>query len=295
MAETPLTITSLVDEVLDSVHGYSRHQEQRTSLTAGITDTALTLTVNDVSQVSKGLLEIEDEVVQVASVDTTANVVTIEPWGRGQSGSTAATHATGTRVTSAPIFPRQRVRNAIFGVLREIFPNVYAVTSTLLDASTVVTNYSLPADCYQVLSVENHLIGPSGMWMPVKRWRTNKQPSTVELEVLSPVAVGTDRLRVNYIRVPPAAFGDNDDLTAIGYDYQIRDLIVLGATARLVAFLEPARVQTDSMVAAGRADQVPPGSAISASKMLYALFQKRVDDERVQLLVRHPMQSHFLR
>lgn len=295
MAETPLTITSLVDEVLDSVHGYSRHQDQSTSLRTSITTGDFFLTVDDISQVSKGVLEVGDEIMQVATADSASNLVTLEQWGRGLSGTTAAAHSAGARVTSAPIFPRQRVRNAIYGVLREIFPNVYAVTSTLLDGSAVVTNYALPADCYQVLSVENHVLGPSGMWMPVKRWRTNKQPSTLELEVLSPVAIGTDRLRVNYIRIPPASFGDADDLTAVGYDYQVRDLIVLGATARLVAFLEPARVQTDSMVAAGRSEQVPPGSAINASKMLYALFQKRVEDERVQLLVRHPMQSHFLR
>lgn len=295
MAETPLTITSLVDEVLDTVRGYSHHQDQQTSLTTGITDTDLTLVVDDVSQVSKGLLEVEDEILQVASVDVSGNVVTLEPWGRGQSGTTAAAHSADVRVTSAPLFPRQRVRNAVFGVLREIFPSIYATSSTLLDGSSTVTNFSLPVDCYHVLSVENHLIGPSGQWIPVKRWRQNKQPATVELEVLSPVAVGTDRVRVNYIRTPPASFGDADDLTTFGYDYQVRDLVVLGATAKLVAYLETARVQVESMVAHGRAEAVPAGAATAASKMLYSLFQKRVEDERQQLLARHPLQLHMLR
>jgi hypothetical protein len=295
MPETPLTVPSLVDEVLDSIHGYSRHQEQRTSLTTGVGPDDLTLTVDDINQVSKGVLEIEDEIVQVATVDVGGNVVTLEPWGRGQSGTTAVAHGADVRVTSAPLFPRQRVRNAIFGVLREIFPLVYATSSTLLDGSAVVTNFVLPADCYHVLSVENRLVGPSGQWIPVKRWRQNKQPTTVELEVLSPVAVGTGRVRVNYVRVPPPTFGDLDDLASYGYDYQVRDLIVLGATAKLVSYLEPARVQTESMVAAGRADSVPAGAAANASKLLYSLYQKRVEDERQQLLSRYPIQPHFLR
>lgn len=295
MSETPLTIPSLVDEVLDSVRGYSHHQDQRTTLSTGIADTDLTVVVNDISQISKGLLEIEDEIVQVASVDTSGNVVTLEPWGRGQSGTTAVAHAMNVRVTSAPLFPRQRVRNAIFGVLRETFPSIYATSSTLLDGSSIVTNFALPVDCYQVLTVENHLIGPSGQWIPVKRWRQNRQPTTIELEVLSPVAVGTDRVRVNYVRVPPTSFGDSDDLTTFGYDYQIRDVVVLGATAKLVAYLETARVQTETMVANGRAEAVPVGAATAASKMLYSLFQKRVEDERQQLLLRHPMQLHMLR
>lgn len=295
MSETPLSVASLVDEVLDSVHGYSRHQEQRTSLAGAIDSDDLSLAVNDIGQISKGIIEVEDELMQVATVDSSNNVVAIEPWGRAQSGTTAVSHPANVRVTGAPLFPRQRVRNAIYGVLRETFPNIFAVASTLLDGSSVVTNFALPSDCYHVLAVENHLLGPSGQWIPVKRWRQNKQPTTVELEVLSPVAVGTGRVRVAYIRTPPSSFTATDDLTTFGYDYQIRDLIILGATAKLVAFLEPARVQTESMVAAGRSEAVPAGAATSASKMLYSLYQKRVEDERQQLLMRHPMQPHMLR
>src|SRR3954462_8515448 len=133
MSETPLSIASLTDEVLDSVHGYSRHQEQRTSLSVAIDSDDLTLQVSDISQISKGLVEIEDELMQVATVDSSNNVVTIEPWGRAQSGTTAVSHDANVRVTGAPLFPQQRVRNAIYGVLRETFPSVYAVASTTID------------------------------------------------------------------------------------------------------------------------------------------------------------------
>lgn len=295
MSETPLSIASLTDEVLDSVHGYSRHQEQRTSLTTAVDSDDLMLVVNDISQISKGLVEVDDELMQVATVDASNNVVTIEPWGRAQSGTTAVSHLSGVRVTGAPLFPRQRVRNAIYGVLRETFPAIFAVASTLIDGSAVVTNFVMPDDCYQVLSVETHVTGPSGEWRPVKRWRMNRQPVAVELEVLSPVDLGTGRVRINYIRVPPASFTATDDLTTFGYDYQVRDLIILGATAKLVAFIETSRVQTESMVALGRADSVPPGAATAASKMLYSLYQKRVEDERAQLLGRHPFQMHMTR
>lgn len=295
MSETPLSVPSLVDEVLDSVHGYSRHQEQRTSLSSPIDSDDLTLQVSDISQISKGLVEVDDELMQVATVDASNNVVTIEPWGRSQSGTTATSHLAGVRVTGAPLFPRQRVRNAIYAVLRETFPSVFAVTSTLIDGSSVLTNYVMPDDCYQVISVENLMFGPSGEWRPVRRWRMNKQPSAIELEVLAPVTTGTDRVRVNYIRTPPVSFTSTDDLNDFGYDYQVRDLIILGATAKLVSFIETSRVQTESMVALGRADSVPAGAATSAAKTLYSLYQKRVEDERIQLLGRHPIQIHVTR
>lgn len=295
MSETPLSVPSLVDEVLDSVHGYSRHQEQRTSLTVPIESDSLTLQVADIGQISKGLIEIDDELVQVANVDSSNNVVTLEPWGRAQSGTAASRHEAGVRVTGAPLFPRQRVRNAIYGVLRETFPSIFAVAQALLNGSAVVVNFPLPADCYHVLSAENHVIGPTKSWVPIKRWRQNKNPTGLEIEVMSPVAIGTGRVRVNYIRVPPVSFTATDDLTAFGYDLQIRDLIVLGATAKLVAYLETARVQTESMVAAGRSEAVPVGAATAAAKNLYQLYLKRVEDERLQLLTRYPLQPHMTR
>jgi hypothetical protein len=291
MTETPLSIPSLVDEVLDAVHGYSRHQEQRTSLTSSIDSDDLSFAVDDISQISRGMVEVEDELMQVATVDAANNAVTIEPW----SGTTASSHAAGVRVTGAPLFPRQRVRNAIYGVLREVFPQVYAVTSTTLTGSATVTNYELPSDAYHVIKVENHLFGASGMWIPVKRWRQNKTATTVEVEIISPVAMGADRLRVQYVRVPPTSFTATDDLTTFGYDYQVRDLIILGSSAKLMAFSETSRAQTESMVGHGRAEGVPAGAATNVSKQLYALYQKRVDDERQQLQLRYPLQHHFTR
>lgn len=295
MTETPLTVTSIADEVLDAVRGYNRHQDRVTSLSAPMSAADLTFTVADANSLSKGQVEIQDEIVQISSVDTSTGIISIEPWGRGQSGTTAATHAAGVRVTSSPLYPRQRIYNAIYGVLREIFPDVYGVNSTLLDGSAVKINYALPADCYLVLRVESQVLGGSGEWVPLTHWRVDKLPTTVELEILSPVTLGEDHIRVLYIRIPPVSLTAASDLTTYGYDYQIRDLVVLGAAAKLLAFTESARIQVSSMVAHGRAEAVPAGSASNSAKLLYQLFQKRVEDERRQLLLRHPPQPHYTR
>lgn len=295
MTETPLTVASLVDEVLDTAHGYVRGQELHTSTSSSMTTGSLSFTVADVTKLSVGPVEIEDELVQVASVDPGSATVTIEPWGRAQGGTTAATHAIGVRVTASPLYPRQRVRNTIYGVLREIFPDIFAVASTTLDGSASVSNFAMPADCYHVLRVETKLLGPSLMWQPVPRWRQNKRASTVELEVIGPVVVGTGRVRVLYIKTPPTSLTSADDLTTLGYDYQVRDLIVLGATARLMAYTETARVNAQSMEAHGRAESVPAGSAAALARVLDARFRERVEAERFQLLNRYPTQPHHTR
>lgn len=294
MAETPLTITSLVDEVQDTVRGYSRGQDIRTSLASSLTDSALTFTVSDAQRVAQGLVEVDDELMQVATVDSAGNVV-IEPWGRGIGGSTAAAHSVGARVTASPLYPRQRVRNTIYGILREIFPDIFAVGTYTLDGSNTVVNFAMPSDCYHILRVETQVLGPSLMWQPVSRWRQNKQATTVELELIGPVVIGAGRVRVQYIKTPVASFGDGDDLATYGYDYQIRDLVVLGATAQLMAYTETSRVQSQSMESHGRSESVPAGSAAALSRLMFARFQDRVASERMQLLNRYPTQPHATR
>lgn len=80
-----------------------------------------------------------------------------------------------------------------------------------------------------------------------------------------------------------------------GYERQTRDLIVLGVTARMMAYTEPARIQAQSLESHGRSEAVPAGAAQTLSRYLYQLFQQRLDDERRDLALRHPPQPHFTR
>lgn len=295
MNESNLTVDTLVDEVLDVMHGYSRNQDVVTSLAADMGGNDLTFTVADASRMSRGVAEIEDELVQVSTVDMTTGVVSVHPWGRGTSDTASVAHAAGSKVSVAPLYTRQRVRSAIFGVMREIFPDVYAVSQYQIDGSAVQVNYLMPADCWSVLGVETKALGGSLMWSPVSRWRQHKHNTGVEVEILGPVSPGSNTVRINYIRTPPATIADTDDLSTYGYDNQIRDLIVLGASAKLMAFTEPARVQQQTMEAHGRNESVPAGSATATARMLYQLFRQRVDQERSQTLARYPIQMHMTR
>jgi hypothetical protein len=294
-SEPSLTVTSLVDEILDVLHGYNRQQDQRTSLSSAITAADLGFAVQDSGALSRGVVEIDDELVYVTQVDTATGMATIAPWGRGQSSTTAATHAAGAKVTQSPLYPRQRVASAVYGLLREIFPEVFAVGQSSLDINPVRTHYAMPGDCYHVLKVEWLSPGPTGLWVPASRWRQNKPATSVELELLSAAWPGLDRGRVTYMRIPPATIAGSDDLVSYGYERQVRDLIVLGVTARMMAYTEPARVQAQSLESHGRSEAVPAGAAQTLSRYLYQLFQQRLDDERKRLALRHPPQPHFTR
>jgi hypothetical protein len=297
ISEGPMTINSLVDEILDVAHGYVRAQEQRTYLTNSMTNVATTFTVpNNAQDISKGLVEIEDELVYVTAVDKNTGTVTIAPWGRGQAQTEAVAHSANVIVTNSPLFPRQRVRSVLWGVLREVFPDIAAFGEQVTTVSPVVTNYVMPSDCFHVQQVLWKVPGPSGMWKPAKTWRQNKRAGDpVEIELLSFAFPGSNRLRVEYMKNPVASFGATDDLSTYGYDFQIRDVLVLGSASRLLSYVESGRVLVESVVASNRTETTPPGAAMSASKTLYQMFQARLMSERQQQFLRHPAQLHFTR
>lgn len=290
-----MTVTSIVDEVIDVWRSYVREQPAVTSLTAPLDSSAVSLSVSDPTKVGVGLVQVDDEMMQVKSVDRTASTVTLEAWGRAQMSSVAASHLSGAKVTSSPAAPRVRVRDALSDVMQEIFPGLYPVDSVLLTTTPAVVRYALPADAYHVLGVSHIPPGPSLSWIPVRRWRQNKTPTTVELELLSYTTPGVGRVRAFYIKNPPGELTFADDLAVMGYPQSIRGVMVLGAAARLAAFTENSRVQTGSVESASRAETVPAGSSLSLSRYLYQLYRQRLDDEIANQQSRHPIVTHFTR
>jgi hypothetical protein len=293
--ESALTVSRLVDETVGALHGYVRDQAAVTSLSASMTDTDLEGAVTEDSQVSRGLIEIDEELIYVNAVGSASlGTFSIPPWGRAQHGTVAASHADGSKVTQSPLYPRRRVRDAIYWVLREIFPRVYGVATTTFDVDVVKTNYALPVDTWQVFTVEWHLPGPSFMWQPMKRWRVNHTATTQELEMLGMRWPGPDRGRATYSKLPPVDYG-TEDLTSYGYTQNVHDIIILGATARLLAMTEPARLQVESVESHGRSEVVQGGSIIQAAQRLYAMFDRRVEQEAYRLQQRFTLQPHKTR
>lgn len=294
LTEGPLNVDRICDEVLDALHGYTRWQEQVTSLTSPIDVNDVTFTVDEPQQVSRGLIEVGEELMMVKNVDSTAGTVTLQPWGRAQQNTTATTHSVGDKLTMSPLYTRRRVRDVIYGTLREIFPSVYGISEVYFDVNLVRTNYPLPEDCWDVLAVEWHLPGPSRMWTPLRRWRVNRTATGQEIELLGQYFPGNDRVRALYILNLPDNFTD-DDLTLQGYSQDVHDILVLGATARLLTYTEPSRLQTQAVTSHGRSEVVPAGAIKSAAQDVYALFQRRVQQEADRLLQRYATIPHYNR
>ena len=77
------TFIDLINETNLALTGYTNRQDQATYLTAALSATAFTFTVQDGTVLTRGLVEIDDELIWVDSFDRTSNTATIPAYGRG--------------------------------------------------------------------------------------------------------------------------------------------------------------------------------------------------------------------
>jgi hypothetical protein len=130
-------------------------------------------------------------------------------------------------------------------------------------------------------------IGPSKQWIPVRSWRLDTAadrtayPNGKTISLYSGIVPGRT-INVHYSHIPSTLENDNDDFEyTTGLFGSSKDVIVLGAAARLVAFIDPGRLTFGSAEAdqqsqiAGRAY----GAGTAASKYLWSLYQQRLQEE----------------
>lgn len=296
-----IALSDLIDDVLRELHGQTADQEQLTWLTQAALATDTSLHVNDASVVSRGLVEVEDEIMWVSAVDRTGNVLTVAPFGRGFRDTTAAAHAQNIAVMDNPRYPRFSVKTAIQKTLSLSYPDVFQVkTDETQTVVPVVTTYQVPADCDVITSIQWQSIGPSKRWIPVQRWRIDHAAdSTVfttgrSVDIFDAMHPGRT-IKVTYIAQPGGLVNNTDTLSSAGLADSARDFLVYGACYRLVASAESARLQTTSEEQSERSQLTPPGSASNASKYFLALYQQALQHESKRLQTFYRARTHLTR
>lgn len=283
------------------LRGYTRVSEQATHLTASMTKTDTTMTVANAKQLSSGVAEIGDELVWIDSVNQSNNTVTIAPYGRGYSNSSVATHAQNERVTFSPMFPRNDVKRAINDTILGLRGFLTGNSYHTFDFKAAKTGYELPQNVDKIIRVEWSDFGSTRAWIPVRRYRLNKQanfdeyPSGKALEIYDYVGPGRT-VQVWYSVTPDVMVDGSDDFVdTTGLEDSSRDVVVLGAVARLLSTVDPSRLQRTSVEANVLDEKVPTGSGANAARYVYALFNQRRDEERGRLLDDRPVSTYFTR
>jgi hypothetical protein len=291
----------LVSRIKQQLLGYTRDQASISSLAADMTaaDTTFMVDPETVTNLSKGLIEIGDEMILVKKFDRSTGTVNVMGGanGRGAEGTTAAAHSTNDIVTDDPMYPRARIKEAINDTINATFPDLWVFGEYEFPKIAARYEYPIPADVEDVYKVTVNTIGPSAVWFPLSSWRFNPSASTTSgqvkptptptgksIQIMRDFIVPGRNIRVEYIKRPTTLTNGSDDFTTTtGYPERYIDLITYGSMWRLLPAYESARLQQQAIEATERAPLVPTGAGSNASKYYMALYQQRLAEERTRL------------
>ena len=297
------TFGQMTDEVARKLAGFTLRQDRQTHLTATVNATATSISVASAQNISSGIIQIDNELIYVDSYDRNSGVLSVPPYGRGYNGTSAATHQNGARVIISPTFPYVDIKGAINETIEATFPDLFTVATHTFPYSTAKSTYALPDEAETIYSVSYETTGPSKEWLPIRSYRIDPSAnvdafnSKNSISLYSGIEPGRT-VQVSYSAAPSVMDSDDDDFEIVtGLPSSCKDVIVLGATARLASFVDPGRLTFGSAEAdqqsqiAGRAY----GAGTNASKYLLALYDKRLAEESRKLTDRNPTRIHFTR
>jgi hypothetical protein len=260
-------------------------RQELNRLTGTITNAATTLTIDFAAgSIQTGaLIAIDLELLYVWSVS--GSTVTVQ---RGMQGSTAAAHTAGAIIYVNPIVPDFHVFAALNDELASLSGPLYRVKTATFTAG-IASAYNLAADVERILAVQYSAIGPEQAWPRLTRWDLLQNQDTgvfasgVALRLYELPDPGRT-VRVTYAADLGSLAALTDDVqTATGLPASANDIPPLGAAARLLAAREARRSSVDAQPEARQAQDVPPGTARSASAQLFALRDRRLKEEAGKL------------
>lgn len=305
------TFGSMVDEVLINLAGYTLNQDRTTYLTAAFTSltspssSPLVLSLASTDNLGKGIVEVGDELMWVESFDRVVNTATVAPYGRGYLGTTASTANVDTKVTISPTFPRYSVKRAINDTIRAMGSSISAVKQTTFTFNPAINTYS-----FANLNIESILrmmwqdIGPSKEWFTIRRWDFDPQANSAAWDETGAVQTVSiydyitpgRTVKVMYATEPTPLVNNSDDFaTVTGLPESCKDVVILGASYRLLTYIDPARVSQVSPQADEIDTKRPFGASNNVARQLLALYTQRLAEENTRQQNLYPPRIHYTR
>ena len=289
-----VTFNDLVDDVKLVLEGYGVNQDQATWLTGSIGSTDTTASC-DVTYVSAGVAEVEDELVYIQSTSGVGTgTVTFAPDGRGYRGTVAATHASGTRMTMNPTVPRTLIKRKINETINGLWPSLYGIGTTTITWNPVVVGYALPADFEDMLQITQQEVGPSNAWLPIRRYHVDMAPDTTQFPTGRSINVydslwPVKNIQVQYKKKPVELTNGTDDLVAVsGLRSTARGVIVSGTLWRLASFMDLARLRASNPAIDQIDERNPVGAGTQIASYLRKQYETELRDEQTRMQVDTP-------
>lgn len=298
------TLKDMIDEVRSNLAGYTMRQDRITYLanSGGITTTSASIVVGSATNLAKGIIEIDDELIWIDSFDKATSTLNVVPgFGRGYLNTDPAPHVQYSQITLAPTFPRVMVKQAINDTILASFPKLFGVAQYTFTFDGSKTTYALPDDVDRVLSVTWQTVGSTKEWLPVNRWRDDKAAnvaafnSTATISIFDPVTPGRT-VQVTYTVEPSTLTASSEDFSDVsGLPESARDVITLGAAYRLVSYIDAGRINLTSAESDAADSKIPSNASATMGRFLYSLYTQRLNEEAAKLIDRYPVRPHYTR
>ena len=302
------TLEQMTDRIETLLHGYSMNTESTTWLTGACTAGATSIYVNDASVVSRGFLQVGDELMYVNSTNNIDNVLTLAPWGRGQRGSVAVAHDNFSKAVVAPVFPRYEIKKAINDTLNSVYPQIFGIGAYQFNYVAARTTYDIPDAVENILTVTHSVIGPSKEWMPVRAWQLDRTANPTafgdgtnfghSLSLYSPIVPGRP-VNVAYAKRPTlfdlSSTSAQEMSTVTGLPSYAEDVLIYGAAFRMVSFLDPSRLGPLSAEADVLDNQRGANSGANAARFLFNVYNTRLNEVAENMRRQFPVRSHYQR
>ena len=296
------TLKDMVDEVRANLAGYTMRQDRITYLANanGITTTSSAITIGSSSNLAKGVIEIDDELIWIDSFDKTSSVLNVIPgFGRGLQGTNPAPHAQYAQVTLSPTFPRVTIKQAINDTINSVFPKLWAINSTTFYYNSAKITYALPDDCQEILGVSWETTGSTREWLPVRKWRMDAMANVAAFGSTSTISIYDDiqagrNVQVWYTTEPNTLESNTEDFADItGLPESCRDVVTLGASYKLLSYLDAGRINLTSAEADAADSKIPSQAGTNSAKYILALYQQRLNEEAGKLQGKYPVKLHY--
>ena len=304
------TLLNMIDEVSMNLSGYTLQQDRATHITADVAATAstiaapITLSLASTDSVGKGIIEIDEELFWVDNYDRVGNTATIAPYGRAYLGTTLAAHTAGTKVTIAPTFPRFVIKRAINDTINAIGSSIFAAKTTTITSNLSTSAFRLPAtgnslNIRSILAVAYEAIGPSKEWIPIRSYRFDGNANSTAFSSQQTISIydmitSGRTIQIVYSTDPvPFTTNAQEFVEQTGLPESCKDLVIIGATYRLLSNLDPARASMVSPQADETDSKRPYGSSQSLTRQVYALFTQRLSEEIKNQQERYPIRVHY--
>jgi hypothetical protein len=298
------SLSDMVEEVSAYLRSFIRDQELSTHLEQNIEFGTFSLKVADPTLVSRGRIQIGDELIWVDSADRVSGTLSIPPYGRGMDGTNPEAHEAGTRVIMAPLYPRQLIKSAINQSITSVGSQLYGVETLSIEPSASSYIYPLPAYARDVLSVrvaDSWGVGGGDVgWL--RDWQFDKNAPSTAAESGKALYLNDGRisprqeLSVVVSRDPAVLYFGTQMFSECFLPQTAWDVVVLLTASRLLATAEAAELSTRT-IEANQLDAKSQGqtTAQRQSNYLFSLYQQRLADERMRLLNSTVQRVHYSR